>query len=100
MARIALTSRLQKAITPNALRSYLAEFISTFFFVFTVVGSMMSSRKLMPDAASSDLASLVMVAVANALALSSATSTRQSPSAWRSEDTLVFSMPSATGFLR
>ncbi|XP_009374555.1 probable aquaporin TIP5-1 [Pyrus x bretschneideri] len=72
MARIALTARLQKAITPNALRSYLAEFISTFFFVFTVVGSMMSSRKLMPDAASSDPAGLVMVAVANAFALSSA----------------------------
>ncbi|XP_068329852.1 probable aquaporin TIP5-1 [Pyrus communis] len=71
MARIALTARFQQAITPNALRSYLAEFISTFFFVFAVVGSMMSSRKLMPDAAS-DPASLVMVAVANAFALSSA----------------------------
>ncbi|XP_041002790.1 probable aquaporin TIP5-1 [Juglans microcarpa x Juglans regia] len=66
-----LAARLQQSVTPNALRSYLAEFISTFFFVFAVLGSAMSSRKLMPGA-TSDPSSLVAVAIANAFALSSA----------------------------
>ncbi|KAL5547336.1 hypothetical protein UlMin_007023 [Ulmus minor] len=46
MARTALGARFAQSITLNALRSYIAEFISTFFFVFAVVGSIMSSRKL------------------------------------------------------
>ncbi|CAN4080743.1 unnamed protein product [Withania somnifera] len=64
-----LASRLQHSVTPNALRSYLAEFLSTFFFVFAAAGAAMSTRKMMPDA-TSDLSSLVAVAVANAFALS------------------------------
>lgn len=39
-----LKSRLEHSITPVALRSYLAEFISTFLFVFAAVGATMSSR--------------------------------------------------------
>ncbi|XP_059669729.1 probable aquaporin TIP5-1 [Cornus florida] len=64
-----LTSRLEHSVTPNALRSYLAEFISTFLFVFAAAGSSMSSRKMTPDAAS-DPSSLVAIAVATAFALS------------------------------
>ncbi|KAG6716661.1 hypothetical protein I3842_04G060000 [Carya illinoinensis] len=70
MARTVLAARFEQSVTANALRSYLAEFISTFFFVFSVLGSATSSRKLMPDAAS-DPSSLVAIAIANALALSS-----------------------------
>ncbi|KAC1852110.1 hypothetical protein FH972_027156 [Carpinus fangiana] len=66
-----LAVRFQHSVAPNALRSYLAEFLSTFFYVFAVVGSAMSSRKLMPDV-SSDASSLVVVAITNAFALSSA----------------------------
>ncbi|XP_027102894.1 probable aquaporin TIP5-1 [Coffea arabica] len=66
---MALTSRLGHSVTPNALRSYLAEFISTFLYVFAAVGAAMSSRRMMPDAAS-ESSSLVAVAVANAFALS------------------------------
>jgi hypothetical protein len=40
-----LAARFQHSVTPNALRSYLAEFLSTFFYVFAVVGSAMSSRE-------------------------------------------------------
>ncbi|KAK3026671.1 hypothetical protein RJ639_040698 [Escallonia herrerae] len=64
-----LKARLQHSVTPNAFRAYLAEFISTFFFVFAAVGSAMSSRKLMPDIAP-DPSSLVVGAVATAFALS------------------------------
>ncbi|KAM7274056.1 hypothetical protein ACFE04_028720 [Oxalis oulophora] len=65
----ALTASFKESVTPNALRSYLAEFISTFFYVFAVVGSTMASRKLMSDV---DPNGLVMVALANAFALSTA----------------------------
>ncbi|KAH7537859.1 probable aquaporin TIP5-1 [Ziziphus jujuba] len=71
MARNSLSARFEQSVTLDALRSYIAEFLSTFFYVFAVLGSMMSSRKLMPDAAS-DPSSLVVVAVANAFALASA----------------------------
>ena len=40
-----VTSRFHESITRHALRSYLSEFISTFFYVFLVVGSGMSSRQ-------------------------------------------------------
>lgn len=40
-----VTSRFHDSVTRNALRSYLAEFISTFFFVILVVGSGMASRE-------------------------------------------------------
>ncbi|OAY30510.1 probable aquaporin TIP5-1 isoform X1 [Manihot esculenta] len=68
MAPASLNARFKHSVTPDALRSYLAEFISTFFYVFAVIGSAMASRKLMPGA---DPSSLVAVAIANAFALSS-----------------------------
>lgn len=40
-----LKSRLEHSVNAIALRSYLAEFISTFFFVFAAAGATMSSRK-------------------------------------------------------
>ncbi|GER49940.1 tonoplast intrinsic protein 5.1 [Striga asiatica] len=60
---------LKSSITPIALRSYLAEFISTFIFVFSAVGATMASRKMMPEA-EAEPSSLVVVALANAFALS------------------------------
>ncbi|OVA03187.1 Major intrinsic protein [Macleaya cordata] len=66
-----LTDRFAHSVTPSALRSYLAEFISTFLFVFVAIGSTMSSRKLIADA-TSDPSCLVAIAIANAFALSSA----------------------------
>ncbi|KAE8694499.1 putative aquaporin TIP5-1 [Hibiscus syriacus] len=71
MAPASITSRFKQSVTPDALRAYLAEFISTFFYVFAVVGSAMASRKLTSDSATSDPSSLVLVAIANAFALSS-----------------------------
>ncbi|KAJ6415391.1 hypothetical protein OIU84_004230 [Salix udensis] len=71
MAPASLTARFKQTVTPASLRAYLAEFISTFFYVFAVVGSAMASRKLLPDAAA-DPSSLVIVAIANTFALSSA----------------------------
>ncbi|CAL5407675.1 unnamed protein product [Camellia sinensis] len=68
-AMASLTSHLEHTVKPDALRSYLVEFISTFFFVFAAVGSAMSSRKMMPGAAT-DPSTLVVVAVSNAFALS------------------------------
>ncbi|EOY22874.1 hypothetical protein QUC31_007971 [Theobroma cacao] len=70
MAPALLTARFQESVTANALRAYLAEFISTFFYVFAVIGSAMASRKLISDAAT-DPSSLVLVAIANTFALSS-----------------------------
>ncbi|KAJ8632153.1 hypothetical protein MRB53_025489 [Persea americana] len=70
MASAISRSQLEQSITVPALRSYLAEFISTFLFVFAVVGSVMSARKMTPDAAtgSSSLA-VVAEAMAHAFAL-------------------------------
>ncbi|CAM8900582.1 unnamed protein product [Rhodiola kirilowii] len=62
-----LKSRFAHHFTPPALRSYLAEFISTFFFAFTAVASSMSSS----GRADSTMA-LVTVAIANAFALTAA----------------------------
>ncbi|KAL9409442.1 hypothetical protein AB3S75_047772 [Citrus x aurantiifolia] len=70
MASTTLTARFNQSVTKEALRSYLAEFISTFFYVFAVVGSAMASKKLSPDAAS-NTSSLVVAAIANVFALSS-----------------------------
>ncbi|XP_019412740.1 PREDICTED: probable aquaporin TIP5-1 [Lupinus angustifolius] len=67
---VTISSRFHDSITKSAFRSYLAEFISTFFFVLLVVGSSMSSRKMMPDAILNPT-SLVVGAIANASALSS-----------------------------
>ncbi|XP_057776774.1 probable aquaporin TIP5-1 [Salvia miltiorrhiza] len=63
-----LKSRLQHSVTPVALRSYLAEFISTFLFVFASVGAATSSWKM----TASDPASLTATAIASAFALSAA----------------------------
>ncbi|CAN0902526.1 Probable aquaporin TIP5-1 [Linum grandiflorum] len=74
MPPISFSSRFRHSVTPDSLRSYLSEFISTFFFVFAVIGSSMASKKLTPDqaAGAGDSAGLVTVAIANAFALSSA----------------------------
>lgn len=45
MASTTLTARFNQSVTKEALRSYLAEFISTFFYVFAVVGSAMASSQ-------------------------------------------------------
>lgn len=45
MAPTSLTARFKQSVTPASLRAYLAEFISTFFYVFAVVGSAMASSK-------------------------------------------------------
>jgi len=43
--RTAFTAHFQQSVTPNALRAYLAEFISTFIFVLAAAGSAMASRE-------------------------------------------------------
>ncbi|KAL2982896.1 hypothetical protein AAZX31_12G011900 [Glycine max] len=67
---VTVTSRFHESVTRNALRSFLSGFISTFFYVFLVVGAGMPSRKLMADA-SLNPTSLVVVGIASAFALSS-----------------------------
>ncbi|KNA17816.1 hypothetical protein SOVF_076360 [Spinacia oleracea] len=69
--RTTFSAHFRQSVTPNALRSYLAEFISTFIFVLAAAGSAMASRKIMPDARS-DPSSLVVVALANTFGLASA----------------------------
>ncbi|KAI3800077.1 hypothetical protein L1987_35385 [Smallanthus sonchifolius] len=65
-----LRDRFEHATTPAAFRSYLAEFISTFFFVFAATGSAMSSRKMSPESPMVDPSGLVATAIATAFALS------------------------------
>lgn len=93
-----ITARFGDSLTVNAFKSYLAEFISTFFYVLAIVGSAMSSRelyfflkkknllpnqmlsttvtmcsssgKMLPDA-SMEPSSLVVVALCNAFSLAS-----------------------------
>ncbi|KAG4966777.1 hypothetical protein JHK87_032428 [Glycine soja] len=79
---VTVTSRFHESVTRNALRSFLSGFISTFFYVFLVVGAGMPSQvhaiigvgemtgKLMADA-SLNPTSLVVVGIASAFALSS-----------------------------
>lgn len=70
MASAISRSQIEQSITVPALRSYLAEFISTFLFVFAVVGSVMSARKMTPDVAmGSSTPALVAEAMAHAFAL-------------------------------
>ncbi|KAK9672772.1 hypothetical protein RND81_12G123700 [Saponaria officinalis] len=71
VARTTFIAKFQQSVTPNALRAYFAEFISTFIYVFVAAGSSMSSRKILPDARS-DPSSLVVVAMANAFGLTAA----------------------------
>ncbi|KAL8167491.1 hypothetical protein V2J09_008990 [Rumex salicifolius] len=59
------------SVTHNALRAYMAEFISTFLFVLAAAGSSMSCRKSSPEV-KSDPSSLVAVALANAFGLAAA----------------------------
>ncbi|CAL5056743.1 unnamed protein product [Urochloa decumbens] len=61
---------LQQCFSPSSLRSYLAEFISTFLFVFATAGSAISARMLTPGSTTPDASSLVATAVAQAFALS------------------------------
>ncbi|KAI8006583.1 putative aquaporin TIP5-1 [Camellia lanceoleosa] len=68
-AMASLTSRLEHAVKSNVLRSYLAEFISAFLFVFAAVGSAMSYRKMMPNATTAPFV-LVAIVDVNAFALS------------------------------
>ncbi|XP_078447213.1 tonoplast intrinsic protein 5;1 [Wolffia australiana] len=55
----------RRLVAPSALRAYLAEFISTFLFVFATVGSAMSARKAAPW----DASPLLATALAQALSL-------------------------------
>jgi aquaporin TIP len=41
-----LLIKLKRCVSPPSLRSYFAEFISTFLFVFAAVGSAISARTL------------------------------------------------------
>ncbi|KAJ8650013.1 hypothetical protein MRB53_003036 [Persea americana] len=59
---------IEQAFSPNTLQSCLAEFISTFIFVFFGVGSAISAGKMTSDVAS-DETSLVAVAMGHAFAL-------------------------------
>ncbi|XP_010550588.1 PREDICTED: probable aquaporin TIP5-1 [Tarenaya hassleriana] len=71
MIPISLSDRFRGALSLNALRCYLAEFISTFFFVLAAVGSIISSRKSMAGDVTGALGVLT-AAIATAFALSSA----------------------------
>ncbi|KAF8379210.1 hypothetical protein HHK36_028640 [Tetracentron sinense] len=59
----------EQLFRPPSLRSYLAEFLSTFIFVFAGVGSAISAGKLATSDAQSAETGLVAVALANAFAL-------------------------------
>ncbi|KAM0886993.1 hypothetical protein ACQ4PT_029346 [Festuca glaucescens] len=63
-----LRLQLKHCFSPPSLRSYFAEFISTFLFVFTAVGSAVSARMLTPDV-TSNASSLVATAVAQSFGL-------------------------------
>ncbi|XP_011076375.1 probable aquaporin TIP5-1 [Sesamum indicum] len=64
-----LKSCFRHSVASVALRSYVAEFISTFLFVFAAVGATMASGKMTADAGR-DSSSLVVIAVASAFSLS------------------------------
>ncbi|PWA88489.1 tonoplast intrinsic protein 5,1 [Artemisia annua] len=64
-----LSTRLEHSITSAALRSYLAEFLSTFFFVFAATGSAMSARKITPEATMVDPSCLIATAIATTFSL-------------------------------
>ncbi|CAN8255312.1 unnamed protein product [Cochlearia groenlandica] len=66
-----LSNKFQEAVTMNALRCYIYEFISTFFFVLGSFGSIMASRKIMAGDVTCPF-SVLIPAIANAFALSSA----------------------------
>ncbi|KAG0523566.1 hypothetical protein BDA96_07G133600 [Sorghum bicolor] len=67
-----LLVHLKHCFSAPSLRSYLAEFISTFLFVFTAAGSAISARMLTtpaPDVSSSSASPLVATAIAQAFGL-------------------------------
>ncbi|KAL0304106.1 UNVERIFIED_CONTAM: putative nitric oxide synthase [Sesamum radiatum] len=64
-----LKSCFRHSVASSALRSYVAEFISTFLFVFAAVGATMASGKMTSDAGR-DSSSLIATAVASAFSLS------------------------------
>uniref|UniRef100_K3YC45 Aquaporin TIP5-1 n=1 Tax=Setaria italica TaxID=4555 RepID=K3YC45_SETIT len=66
-----LLAKLKRCVSPPSLRSYFAEFISTFLFVFAAVGSAISARMVtaLDGGTASDAASLVATAVAQAFGL-------------------------------
>ncbi|KAK3144059.1 hypothetical protein QOZ80_4AG0308290 [Eleusine coracana subsp. coracana] len=64
-----IRAQLKHCFSAASLRAYLAEFISTFLFVFATVGSAISARMATPDAASPDATALVATAVAQAFGL-------------------------------
>ncbi|RVW15282.1 Aquaporin TIP2-1 [Vitis vinifera] len=64
-----LLNLTEELFSPTSLRSYFAEFISTFIFVFLGVGSAMSAAKLMTSDATSAETGVLAVAVAHAFAL-------------------------------
>ncbi|XP_057981199.1 aquaporin TIP2-1-like [Malania oleifera] len=63
---------IEQMFSRPTLRSYLAEFISTFVFVFAGVGSATSAGKLMASDATLAGASLVAIALAHGFALAAA----------------------------
>ncbi|KAI3828894.1 hypothetical protein L1987_03005 [Smallanthus sonchifolius] len=67
MVKLAL-GRIGDSLSAGSLKSYLAEFIATLFFVFAGVGSVIAYGKLTSDAAL-DPTGLVAIAIAHALAL-------------------------------
>ncbi|KAL6005046.1 hypothetical protein ACLOJK_005606 [Asimina triloba] len=60
---------IEQAFGPQSLRAYLAEFISTFLFVFVGVGSALSVEKLTTSDGPTGETGLLAVSVAHALAL-------------------------------
>ncbi|KAJ3680606.1 hypothetical protein LUZ60_016884 [Juncus effusus] len=60
---------LQQCFAPPSLRAYLAEFISTFFFVFAAVGSTISARMLTGAYTTPDASPLLATAIAQGFAL-------------------------------
>ncbi|AQK45781.1 putative aquaporin TIP5-1 [Zea mays] len=69
MASNNLLVDLKRCFSAPSLRSYLAEFISTFLFVFTAVGSAISARMLATPDVTSSAWPLVATAVAQAFGL-------------------------------
>ncbi|KAL7170667.1 hypothetical protein ACSBR2_035529 [Camellia fascicularis] len=86
-----LTFCLEHAVKPNAFRSYLAKFFSTFLNVLAAVGSARSSTKMILDAAT-DPSALVTIPVANAFALSVAVYTTANISGQHMNPAVTFGM--------
>uniref|UniRef100_A0A2N9E7A1 Tonoplast intrinsic protein n=1 Tax=Fagus sylvatica TaxID=28930 RepID=A0A2N9E7A1_FAGSY len=66
--------RADEATHPDSMRATLAEFISTFIFVFAGEGSILALGKIYKDTGTSTASELVAIALAHALALFAAVS--------------------------